>query len=63
MASIVLRSRDSLSQIACFIVEYDVTGKDSIDEIQLDTIILPVDKVVENLVNKVLIPGVNPVGG
>jgi len=44
-------------------VEYDVTRKDSIDEIQLDTIILPVDKVVENPVNKVLIPGVNPVGG
>jgi hypothetical protein len=63
MASIVLRSRDSLSQIAGFIVECVDTRKDSTDGIQEDTNILPVDKVVENPVDKVWNPSVNPVGG
>jgi hypothetical protein len=53
---------DSLSQTAGFISGCVGSRRRSPDEIQLDTNIAPVDKAVENPVDKVWGTGANPVG-
>jgi hypothetical protein len=52
MASIVLRSENSLTQAAAIGAGLIATESCCPEIIQLDTSILPVDKAVENLVGK-----------